>query len=63
MTYVTLVYLTRDSEDVTRRVVQLVATPLKSFDFTKFKIEESFFRKLISLTRRVYLYKIREHVE
>lgn len=54
--YLTLVYVMNDScsEHVTRRAVQLVAAPLRSFDFTKFKIEESSFRKMISFAQRIF---------
>ena len=43
MAYLTLVYLTKVSGDEARVAVQLVAKRLRSFDFDKFKIEESFF--------------------
>ena len=49
MAYLTLVYLMHDSEDATRRAVRLVTTPLKSFDLSAFRIEESFFHKLGAL--------------
>jgi hypothetical protein len=44
--YLTLVYLMSTSEDVKRRAVRLVTTPLKSFDLSTFRIElrEFFFR-------------------
>ena len=49
MAYLTLVYLMHNSEDTTRRAVRLVAAPLKSFDFSAYRIEEeSIFRRLIS---------------
>ena len=43
MAYLSIVYLLKESEEVTREAVRLVATPLKNIDFTTFKIEESFF--------------------
>jgi hypothetical protein len=48
MAYLTLVYLMHASEDTTRRAVLLVTAPLKSFDLSAFRIEESFFRRVIS---------------
>ena len=48
MAYLTLVYLIHASEDITRRVVRLVAAPLKRFDFKEFSIEQSLFRRVIS---------------
>ena len=55
MIYLTLVYLMEASEDLTRQAVRLVATPLKNIDFTTFKIEESYFRKIISYVKRMLL--------
>jgi carbon starvation protein CstA len=46
--YLTLVYFMHTSEDTTRRAVRLVAAPLKSFDLSAYRIEESFFRRVIS---------------
>jgi carbon starvation protein CstA len=48
MAYLTLVYFMHTSEDTTRRAVRLVAAPLKSFDLSAYRIEESFFRRVIS---------------
>ena len=49
MAYLTLVYFMHASEDTTRRAVRLVAAPLRSFDFSAYRIEEeSFFRRMIS---------------
>jgi carbon starvation protein CstA len=48
MAYLTLVYFIHASEDTTRRAVRLVAAPLKSFDLSAYRIEESFFRRVIS---------------
>jgi carbon starvation protein CstA len=48
MAYLTLVYFMHASEDTTRRAVRLVAAPLKSFDLSAYRIEESFFRRVIS---------------
>ena len=47
MAYLTLIYLMHASEDTTRRAVRLVAAPLKSFDLSAYRIEESFFRRMI----------------
>ncbi len=41
MAYLSLVYLLKESEEVTRDAVRLVATPMKNIDFTTFKIEGS----------------------
>jgi hypothetical protein len=46
--YLTLVYLMHNSEDTTRRAVRLVTAPLRSFDLSAFRIEESFFRRVVS---------------
>jgi hypothetical protein len=46
--YLTLVYLMHNSEDTTRRAVRLVRAPLRSFDLSAFRIEESFFRRVVS---------------
>ena len=54
MAYLTLVYLTKVSGDETRVAVQLVAKRLRSFDFAKFKIEESFFDKIMSIFQRLF---------
>ena len=48
MAHMTLVYVMHASEDTTRRAVRLVAAPLKSFDLSAYRIEESFFRRVIS---------------
>jgi hypothetical protein len=49
MAYLTLVYLMHNSEDTTRRAVRLVAAPLRSFDFSAYRIEEeNIFRRIIS---------------
>ncbi len=53
MTYLTLVYMMNGSEEVTRSAVRLVAPVLKTIDFTKFKIHESFFEKMISRLKRM----------
>ena len=48
MAYLTLFYFMHTSEDNTRRAVRLAAVPLKSFDLSAYRIEESFFRRVIS---------------
>ena len=48
MAYLTLVYLMHNSEDSTRRAVRLVAAPLRSFDLSAYRIQESIFRRMIS---------------
>ena len=45
MAYLTLVYMLKGSENVTREAVRLVATVLKDMDFTVFNVEQSFFPK------------------
>ena len=47
MAYLTLVYVMHASEDTTRRAVRLVAAPLRSLDLSAYRIEESFFRRVI----------------
>ena len=54
MAYLTLVYLTKVSGDEARVAVQLVAKRLRNFDFAKFKIEESFFDKIMSIFQRLF---------
>jgi hypothetical protein len=53
MAYLSIVYLLKESEDVTPEAVRLVATPLKDIDFTAFKIEESFFHRLRSCIKHI----------
>ena len=45
MAYLTLVYVLKGSENVTREAVRLVATVLKDMDFAAFNVEQSFFPK------------------
>jgi hypothetical protein len=54
MAYLLIVYLLKESEEVTRDAVRLVATPMKNIDFTAFKIEESFFHRLKSYIEHVF---------
>ena len=54
MAYLSIVYLLKESEEVTRDAVRLVATPMKNIDFTAFKIEESFFHRLKSYIGHVF---------
>ena len=54
MAYLTLVYLTKVSEAEIRVAVQLVAKRLRGFDFAKFKIEESFFDKIMPIFQRLF---------
>ena len=54
MAYLTLVYLTKVSEVEIRVAVQLVAKRLRGFDFAKFKIEESFFDKIMPIFQRLF---------
>ena len=46
--FLTYVYVLNGPEGETRRAVQSAVTPLKSFDITMFKIEQSFFEKIVS---------------
>lgn len=55
--FLTYVYVLNGPEDETRRAVQLAVTPLKSFDITTFKIEESFFEKMVFFTKRFFSIK------
>ena len=52
--YLTLVYLMKLPEDEIRSAVQLVVTPLRSFDLTEFKIKESFFDKMMSVVKNLF---------
>ena len=52
--FLTYVYVLNGPEGETRRAVQLAVTPLKSFDITMFKIEQSFFSKKLSLAKRFF---------
>lgn len=54
MAYLTLVYEMKESEDVTRRAVQLAAMVLRDMNLTPFKIEESFLDKVVSGIRRMF---------
>ena len=55
--FLTYVYVLNGPEGETRRAVQLAVTPLKSFDITTFKIEESFFEKMVSFAKRFFSIK------
>ena len=52
ISYLAFVYMLRESEEITRGAVKLAATALKSFDFTEFKIEESFIGKAIATAKQ-----------
>ena len=54
MAYLSLVYLMNESEEVTREAVRLVATPMKSFDFSAYKIEDDLFSRLRSFIRCIF---------
>jgi hypothetical protein len=54
MAYLSLVYLMKESEEVTREAVRLVAMPMKSFDFSAFKIEDDLFSRLRSFIRCIF---------
>ena len=59
-----IVYVIKESESVIRRAVRLVAVVLKDMDLTQFRIEDSFFRRMVSYVRRVesiYLINIRNY--
>ena len=57
MAYLTLVYVLKGSENVTREAVQLVATVLKDMDLTAFNVEQSFFQRTLSGIGHVYILK------
>jgi hypothetical protein len=46
MTYLTMVYMLKESEDVMREAVRLAVEPLKNIDLTVFQVRESFFQRL-----------------
>ena len=52
--FLTYVYVLKGSEDVTRRAVRLVATVLKDMDLTAFKVEDSFFQRMLSGIRSMF---------
>ena len=54
MAFLTLVYIMKESKDVTRKAVSLVAMVFKEMDLTPFKIEDSFFRRMVSYVRRAF---------
>ena len=41
MAYLTLVYMVKESEDMTREAVRLTVEPLKNIDLTEFQVRES----------------------
>ena len=53
MAYLSLIYLMNESEEVTRKAVRLVVPPMKSFDFSSYKIEDDLFSRLRSFIRRI----------
>ena len=55
--FLTYVYVLNGPEGEMRRAVQLAVTPLKSFDITTLKIEESFFEKIVSFAKRFFSIK------
>ena len=54
MAYLTLVYVLKGSENVTREAVRLVATVLKDMDLKPFKIKDSFFKRIVSCVRHAF---------
>ena len=54
MAFLTLVYVMKDSKEVTRRAFSLVAMVFKNMDLTPFKIEDSFFRRIVSYVKRAF---------
>ena len=54
MAFLTLVYVMKDSKEVTRRAFSLVAMVFKDMDLTPFKIEDSFFRRIVSYVKRAF---------
>ena len=54
MAFLTYVYVLKGSEDVTRCAVRLVAVVLKDMDLTAFKVEENFFKRILSGIRRTF---------
>ena len=61
--FLTYVYVLNGPEGETRRAVQLAVTPLKSFDITTFKIEESFFEKNGLFCQTFFQYKVNGYVK
>ena len=56
MAYLTLVYVLKGSENVTREAVRLVATVLKDMDLTAFNVEQSFFQRTLSGIRHMFTF-------
>ena len=56
MAYLTLVYVLKGSENVTREAVRSVATVLKDMDFTAFNVEQSFVQKTLSGIRHMFTF-------
>ena len=56
MAYLTLVYVLKGSENVTREAVRLVATVLKHMDLTAFNVEQSFFQRTLSGIRHMFTF-------
>ena len=54
ITFLTYAYVLNGPEGEMRRAVQLAVTPLKSFDITTFKIDESCFEKMVSFAKRFF---------
>ena len=54
ITYLSLIYLLRDScsEDLIRYAVKLAAERMKDFNIEAFRIEDSFFHKVIGFVKR-----------
>ena len=54
MAFLTHVYVLKGSEDVTRRAVRLVAVVLRDMDLAAFKVEKSFFQRMLSGIRLMF---------
>ena len=54
MAFLILVYVMKESDSVTRRAVRLVAVVLKDMNLAPFKIEDSFFQRMVSYVRRAF---------
>ena len=52
--FLTYVYVLKGSEDVTRCAVRLVVVVLKDMNLTTFKVEENFFKRMLSGIRRMF---------
>ncbi len=54
MAYLTMVYMLKESEDVTREAVRLGVEPLRNIDLTVFRVQESFSQRLFDYIQLIF---------